>query len=225
MSIVFATRNNHKIREFNEIIADGGLVALPLPADAPEVDETGLTFFDNAALKAISAFVYTGSPALADDSGLCVNALGGAPGVRSARFALDAGIVADRADHANNAHLLRSLAGVSDRSAFYVCSLALVVPSSWASRVATVGVTVTLDHPGLPAGAALVSAEGRVSGEIVDTAAGDGGFGYDPYFWLPDHGATMATLSSAQKHAISHRGLAMRTLAAWLRAPKLSPTH
>lgn len=212
-SVVFATRNAHKVRELAEILAGTGITVLPLSPDAPEVDETEDTFRGNAALKALSAWRHTGLPALADDSGICVQALDGRPGVHSARYSGD-GATAE----SNNAALVRALAGVADRRAWYACVLALVCPSEWiAGRGAPpVGVAVVAEWPGLPAGQRLVFAEGRVDGEFIDQPHGHGGFGYDPHFWLASFGRTMAALSADEKHAISHRGVAMRRLAAYL---------
>ena len=221
MELVFATRNHHKIRELNEILAGSSLRASALPPEAPEVEETGSTFRANAALKALSAYAATGKPALADDSGLCVDALDGAPGVWSARYA-GPGL----GDAANNTRLLADLQGVRERGAHYVCVLALVCPEEWVRENLPIrGVERVFDEPGLPAGLALIVAEGRVDGEIVDTPSGSGGFGYDPHFWVPEFSQTMAELPSHEKHRISHRGTAMRALSGWLtslRLPQLS---
>ncbi len=216
---VFATRNHHKIRELEEILGGGELTISALPGEAPEVEETEPSFAGNAALKAISAFQFTGLPSLADDSGICVKALDGAPGVLSARYS---GPYATSAS--NNAELIWALAGIEERAAWYACSLALVCPRSALSPGPLPheeGVTVLEDAgaaglPAPPAGCLMVLAEGRVDGQVIDVPAGEGGFGYDPHFWLPSHGCTMAQLPAAEKHAVSHRGEAMRRLGRWL---------
>jgi len=152
-------------------------------ASAPEPHPS---FLENALAKARHAAHATGLPALADDSGLCCVALGGAPGVRSARFA---GEQASEAQ--NNAALVARLTGVEDRTAHYVCVL------------------VALRTPQDPE---PIVAEGRWYGRIVESARGDGGFGYDPHFWLDELGATAAELAPRQKNALSHRAQAMQRL-------------
>ncbi len=133
-------------------------------------------------------------PALADDSGICVHALGGAPGVYSARYAQLAG--EPKSDAANNARLVRELAGKADRGAHYVCVLVYVRHA---------------DDP------QPIIAEGNWFGEVIDTPRGDGGFGYDPYFLLPDLGKTAAELSKAEKNSVSHRAQALAQLVERLR--------
>ncbi len=154
-----------------------------------EAEEPHPTFVENAIAKARHAARASGLPALADDSGICVDALGGAPGVHSARWAALAG--GPKGDAANNARLLRELAGVADRSAYYVCVLVLLRSA---------------DDP------QPLIAEGVWRGRVVDEPRGSGGFGYDPHFLLPGLGRTVAELSAAQKHAASHRGQATRLL-------------
>lgn len=183
--LVLASNNAHKVAEVGAILAPLGITVRPL-ADFPEIPEppeTGDTFEDNALQKARFVFARTGLPTVADDSGLAVDALGGAPGVRSKRFSPEA-----RAD-TNNALLLEKLAGVEGRRARFVCALALVTD----------------------AGEAVV--RGEVEGDIGHALTGEGGFGYDPLFWpLEAPGRSMAQLSPDEKNAISHRGRAFRQL-------------
>lgn len=191
--VVVATGNAGKLRELTalldglelQLIAQSEMGILP-------VEETGTTFAENALLKAHHAARCAGLAAIADDSGLEVDALQGAPGLYSARFA---GPGSD--DAANNAKLLRALAGVPDeaRGARYQCVLVFV------------------NGPQDPA---PIVAQGCWEGRIVDTPRGSGGFGYDPYFWLPDRGCTAAELDAAEKNRISHRGQAMHQLRAAL---------
>jgi XTP/dITP diphosphohydrolase len=189
---VVASRNRKKAAELTELLVPFGVEARTL-ADfpgAPEVEETGASFAENARLKAESAARATGLPALADDSGLCVDALDGAPGVYSARYA---GEGAD--DRANNAKLLRALADTppEKRGAAFRCAAALA-------------------RPGSPT--ALF--EGETRGVILSAPRGEGGFGYDPLFLSDDLGVTFAEAPSADKHSVSHRGRALAALRAWL---------
>ena len=197
--VVLASNNAGKLRELAELLAPLG-VALVNQASLGigEAEEPHATFVENAIAKARHAALASGLPALADDSGICVEALGGAPGVHSARWAALAG--GEKSDAANNARLLRELAGAADRSAWYVCVLVLMRSA---------------DDP------QPLIAEGTWHGEVVDAPRGSGGFGYDPYFLLPELGRTAAELSAAEKHAVSHRGQAMRRLAARLAAMRL----
>jgi XTP/dITP diphosphohydrolase len=193
--LIIATGNPGKLREFEELLAGLPFTLASLESvgvSAPE--ETGTTFLSNALLKARHAAAATGAPAIADDSGLEVDALGGAPGVYSARYA---GPGAD--DAANNAKLLRALAPIppSERGARYRCVLVFV------------------EGPGDPA---PLSAAGTWEGRIVDAPRGAGGFGYDPYFWLPELGMTAAELDPVEKSRLSHRGRAMRELRSKLAA-------
>ncbi len=190
--LVLATRNKGKIDELRRILADAPgldveLVGVDEFPDVPEVEETGQTFVDNALLKAREVAAATGLPAVADDSGLCVDHLGGAPGVRSARWA---GEPPD--DDRNLALVLEQMAGVPDggRQAHFACAAALVVPGR-GERVA----------------------EGRLDGHLIRTPRGDGGFGYDPVFVADGDHRTTAELAPADKDAISHRGRAFRALA------------
>lgn len=190
---VLATANPDKACEVREILSEvlGEIDLLPRPANVPEVVEDGDTLEDNARLKAVALAEATGEPAVADDTGLEVDALGGAPGVFSSRYAGEAATYAD-----NVAKLLAELAGVE--------------PGHRTARFRTVALAR------LPDGSEVV-AEGVVEGRIADKPQGSGGFGYDPVF-VPagGDGRTFAEMSPAEKHALSHRGRAFRSLAAAL---------
>jgi len=197
---VLASRNAGKAVELRALLGDSGLaVDLHPLADftAVETAEPHGTFVENALAKARAACVHSGLPALADDSGLVVPALGGAPGVRSARFA---GAGAD--DAANNAALLAAMAGVADRRACFV------------------SVLVWLAHAEDPLPLVAV---GQWWGEITVSPRGAHGFGYDPLFLDPEWGCTAAEMTSAQKNARSHRGRAVAAFAAAWRAPQRWP--
>jgi XTP/dITP diphosphohydrolase len=189
VKLLFATGNRHKLRELSELVAPLGIEVCS-PADVgglPDVEEDRDTFAGNAEKKARAALAVTGLASLADDSGLEVDALGGAPGVLSARFA-----GAGHDDAANNAKLLDALAGVPDakRSARFRCVLALVG-----------------EH------GALTLAEGTCEGTIAHAPRGQHGFGYDPLFLVGGGPRTLAEFSAEEKHRVSHRGHAMRALA------------
>jgi len=198
--IVVASGNAGKIAELARLLRDLP-ISLRLQADFPIIaaEETGLTFVENAILKARAVAAQTGLPALADDSGLAVEALDGRPGVRSARFAEDAGKIApgEDIDAANRRQLLAALADVPDgeRHARFHCTLVL------------------LRHADDPA---PVIAQGCWEGEILRAERGSGGFGYDPLFLVPDRDLTAAELDARDKNAISHRGNAVRALRALL---------
>jgi XTP/dITP diphosphohydrolase len=189
--LVLASNNAGKLREFNELLATIGFdVHAPGEFDVPEADEPYATFVENALTKARHAARLTGLPALADDSGVCVHALHGAPGVHSARYAsMFSG--APKSDARNNAKLIEELAPHVDKSAHYYCVL------------------VYLRHADDPQ---PVIADACWYGEIVPDARGDGGFGYDPHFYLPELGLCVAQLSPQQKNTLSHRGQALRQL-------------
>jgi XTP/dITP diphosphohydrolase len=191
MRLVVATRNPHKLRELGEILPEHELVPLPEAVELPPED--GETFAANALIKAHAAAAATGMDAIGDDSGIVARALGGRPGVRSARYAGP-----NASDEANLALLIRELGPRDDRRVAYVCVIAHVAADG----------TETL-------------AEGRCEGELTLEPRGTGGFGYDPAFVPRDTDAgderTMAELEPAEKHAISHRGRAARALAAALR--------
>ncbi|NEA56415.1 RdgB/HAM1 family non-canonical purine NTP pyrophosphatase [Streptomyces sp. SID13666] len=189
--LVLATRNAHKVTELRAILADTGLAVDLVGADAypeiPDVKETGVTFAENALLKAHALAQATGLPAVADDSGLCVDVLGGAPGIFSARWA---GTHGD--DAANLALLLAQLSDIDDthRAAHFACAAALALPDG-TERVV----------------------EGRLPGTLRHTPAGSGGFGYDPILQPLGDTRTCAELTPSEKNAISHRGEAFRGLA------------
>ena len=194
MQIVLATANPDKATEIARILADAGLAVdlVPRPTGVPDVDETGATLVENARLKATALVAATGLPAVADDTGLGIDALDGAPGVYSARFAGPDATYDD-----NCALVLERLAGVD--------------PDRRTARFTTVAVARW------PDGRELV-AEGTVEGVITTAPRGAGGFGYDPVFAPTEaDGRTFAEMTAAEKHAISHRGRAFRTLAAGLR--------
>lgn len=188
--VVLASGNPGKLREFAALFAPLGIELVPQgELGVSEADEPHVTFVENALAKARHASLHTGLPALADDSGLCVAALGGAPGVYSARYAQRHG--GEKSDAANNALLVRQLAGHADRRAWYVAVLIYVRSA---------------DDPQPLIG------EGTWHGEIVDTPDGEHGFGYDPHFYLPDLGATAAALDPVEKNRVSHRARALRQL-------------
>jgi XTP/dITP diphosphohydrolase len=188
--VVLASGNAGKLREFSALFSPLGIQLIPQgELGVADADEPHCTFVENALEKARHASRQTGLPALADDSGLCVGVLGGAPGVYSARFASMAG--GEKSDAANNALLVSKLAGQADRSAFYVALLVLVRSA---------------DDP------CPLIGEGLWHGKIVDAPRGANGFGYDPYFFLPELGQTAAELAPDQKNAVSHRAQALRQL-------------
>ncbi|MEX0374957.1 RdgB/HAM1 family non-canonical purine NTP pyrophosphatase [Spiribacter pallidus] len=187
--LVVASGNAGKLAELQQLLS--GLVTELRPQsfyDVPTAAETGTTFIENAIIKARNAALHTRLPALADDSGLEIPALDGAPGVRSARWAGD-----EADDRANNARLVDALLdlGPDGRVAHYRCVIALMRHA---------------DDP------APLIAEGRWRGQLIETAQGDGGFGYDPHFYLPASGCTAAELPAAEKNRQSHRGQALQAL-------------
>ncbi|HEX7669903.1 MAG TPA: RdgB/HAM1 family non-canonical purine NTP pyrophosphatase [Polyangiaceae bacterium] len=198
--ILFATTNPHKTNEVRAILAPLGIDVLSLESleSVPEEpDETEQTFAGNARLKARYYAKETGVASLAEDSGLEVDALSGAPGVHSARYAGTAGTRAER-DRANNEKLLRELGRFpfAPRTARFVCALCLAAPD----------------------GTVLEETTGAYEGEITDSPRGQNGFGYDPLLYLPDVGRTSAELPPFEKNARSHRGKAVRALAERLTA-------
>jgi XTP/dITP diphosphohydrolase len=204
LQLLIASGNRGKVREFQQLLGDHGVACTDLSAHAavPAPDETGHTFRANAMLKAAYYATALRTWALADDSGLAVDALEGSPGVHSARWAElnNAGQGLRRAqssrDGDNNALLLRQLQSVPDdrRTARFVCCLALSDPR----------------------GRMVLTAQDAVEGVVLRAPRGAGGFGYDPLFLVPALGRTTAELSADEKHAISHRGKALRRLAAML---------
>ncbi len=185
--IVLASNNAGKLREFGQMLATIDIEVLPQAHfNIPEAEEPHVTFVENALAKARHAAKLTGLPALADDSGICVSALGGAPGVFSARFAGE-----PKSDERNNQKLIADLQGKSDRRAHYVAVLVFVHHA---------------DDP------QPIICEGEWHGEIIDTPRGQNGFGYDPYFLVPDLNQTAAEIAAAEKNKRSHRGKALRLL-------------
>jgi XTP/dITP diphosphohydrolase len=195
-TVLVATRNKGKTKEFREAFRKIGIEIKDLSdtEGIPAIEETGTTFAENAYIKAKTVADIVGMPVLADDSGLCVDALDGAPGVYSARYAGE-----EATDRDNNVKLLRELEaillpGAANQeflsAARFVCSLVLFDPQD-GSRL---------------------EVEGSVEGLILRNPRGTDGFGYDPLFWLPSHGRSMAELSIEEKNAISHRGQALRKL-------------
>ena len=184
MQFFIATKNTHKIREFSEIFGELGIELLSindLESPLSDVEEDGATFSENALIKARFAAKVTGLPTLADDSGLCVDALSGEPGIYSARYA---GVHGD--DAANNQKLLKNLENVTDRTAKFVCAIACVFPDGREFTVI-----------------------GECKGEIDTELRGNGGFGYDPLF-VSDEKGSFGLLSAEEKNSISHRGNAVK---------------
>ena len=193
MRLVLATKNPGKVIEFERILAEFGandleVVGLDKFPEIGDIEETGKTFEENSLLKARTICKLTGLPALADDSGICVDALNGAPGLYSARYS-------GQGDAANNEKLLNELRDVPDekRSAYFICVAAYVRPDGFEQV-----------------------AEGRFYGSILRQVIGDGGFGYDPLFKPTGMELSSAQLSAAEKDAISHRGKAMRAIAPYI---------
>jgi XTP/dITP diphosphohydrolase len=193
--LVLASNNPGKLREFAQMLATIDFEVLPqAQLGVSEAEEPHFTFVENALAKARHAARLTGLPAMADDSGICVSALGGEPGVHSARYAGE-----PKSDDRNNQKVLAELKGKSDRRAHYVCVLVFVRHADDPQPIIT---------------------EGEWHGEIVDTPAGENGFGYDPYFWVPEKGCTAAQLSPEDKNAMSHRGKALQLLMERLRGQR-----
>lgn len=189
--LVLASNNAKKMKELNALLAPLGFEVIPQGAlGIPEAEEPHCTFVENALAKARHAAQLSGLPALADDSGLCVEALGGAPGVYSARYGGE-----PKSDARNNEKLLAELAGQANRRAHFACVLVLVR---------------TADDP------QPIIAEGNWSGEILTALRGAEGFGYDPLFYVPAYNQTAAELDAAVKNQCSHRAQAMQQLIARL---------
>lgn len=185
--VVLASNNSGKLREFKMMLEQVGIEILPQGDLAiPASEEPHATFIENALEKARHASKASGLPALADDSGICVDALNGAPGIYSARFAGE-----PSNDANNNQKLITTLKGVQNRSAHFVCALVLV------------------RHPLDPEPTIAI---GKWHGEIIDSPRGEGGFGYDPHFYIPGLGKTAAELSAEEKNQLGHRGLALKQL-------------
>ena len=186
--IVLAPKNKGKIKEMRELLAPMNIEVLSLADFSPvdDAEENGATFAENAMLKARYYFAHTGTPCLADDSGLEVDALGGRPGVYSARYSGE-----NATDAANNAKVLREMEGIEKdkRTARFRCAMALVGE----------GIELTTD--------------GTCEGTLLTEERGQGGFGYDPIFYVPKFDRTLAEMSSEEKNSISHRGAAVRKMA------------
>ena len=189
--IILASNNSGKLREFAQLLGVCDFEVLPQSQfNVPDADEPHITFVENALAKARHAARLTGLPALADDSGLCVSALGNVPGVFSARYAGE-----PKSDERNNQKLVADLNGKEDRRAHYVAVLVFV------------------HHAADPQ---PIVVEGEWHGEIIDTPRGVNGFGYDPYFLIPDLSLTAAEISAGEKNLRSHRGKAIREMIARL---------
>ncbi len=187
VKIVLASGNKGKLQEFRQMLEPMGYEIHPQSEfNVTEAEEPFGTFVENALAKARHVSRQTGLPAMADDSGICVDALGGQPGVHSARYAGDS-----KSDDRNNQKLIADLAGVENRAANYYCVLVYVRSA---------------DDP------QPIIADGRWSGIVIDEPKGKNGFGYDPYFLVPEFGKTAAELSPEEKNACSHRGKALQAL-------------
>ncbi len=186
MDLIIASNNEHKLVEIRQILGDRfpKIISLRQAGIEHETVEDGKTFLENALKKAREISQISGCCALADDSGICVNALGGAPGIYSARYAGDHGD-----DNANNQLLLENLKDKDDRSAYFACAVALVFPDG-----------------------RELTAEGRFDGVITHSPSGENGFGYDPLFFVPEYNCTSADMSPQQKNQISHRKKALENL-------------
>ena len=187
--IVLASGNKGKVREFNQLLAELDIEVVPQTEfGVPEAEETGLTFVENAIIKARNAAAHTGLPAIADDSGIEVDALNGAPGIYSARYSGPGA-----SDEANWKKLLQELDGVDDaeRTARFQCLLVL------------------MEHDRDPT---PIICQGSWEGRITTAPQGENGFGYDPVFYVPQHDCTAAQLTPEQKNSLSHRGQALQKL-------------
>jgi XTP/dITP diphosphohydrolase len=196
MKIVLASGNRHKKQEIERILLSHTLLLPEEIGISFSYEETGVTFLDNAMGKARHLHGITGEPALADDSGLCVPALDGAPGVFSARYGSE--IEGILSDNDRNEHLLENMREISDRRAFFVCSMVLLIDEN-----------------------RYFVAQETVHGEITLSPQGSGGFGYDPLFFIPEFGKTAAQLTSDEKNEISHRGKAMKAIAKLIESVEL----
>lgn len=195
MKLIIASNNAHKLTEMKAILAPffDDVQSMREAGIEHETVEDGETFMENAVKKARELAEISGCCAIADDSGLCVDALGGAPGVYSARYS---GVHGD--DKANNAKLLRELEGVENRGAHYACAIALAWPDG-----------------------RLLTAEDYLYGEIAHDERGSNGFGYDPLFLIPELGLRTAEISPEEKNRISHRGKALRQLVEKLKSSEI----
>ncbi len=182
MQFVLASHNKKKLAELSSIVSSLGIEIIPLPEGAPEPEENGKTFEENALIKAKSAAEFTGLPALADDSGLCVDALDGAPGIYSARYC-------EGTDEDRNAFLLKNMQDKETRACRFVCAIACVLAD---------GETLTV--------------RGECEGTLLRENHGAGGFGYDPLFYVGKYGCTFGELPAEVKNSISHRARALGKL-------------
>ncbi len=192
MKLVAATGNAHKLEEIRAILQGFTVVSQKEAGYFGDVEETGETFLENALIKARAVCEATGFPAIADDSGICVEALAGAPGVHSARYASKDG--KNSSDESNRALLLENLAGETNRRAWFTSAVALVFPDG-----------------------GEVTAEGHTYGSILENERGEGGFGYDCLFFSDDLQKSFGEASPVEKNAVSHRGRALHALAAKLK--------
>lgn len=186
MKIVAATTNKGKIREFQEILSELGYEVVSMHDEGidVEVEETGSTFAENALIKARAVSLLCDFPVIADDSGLCVDAMDGAPGIYSARFAGE-----DASDYDRNVKLLETLEGEENRKAKYVAAIAYISPDG-----------------------KEITTEGTIEGEILTEEHGTGGFGYDPLFWCTEIKKCFGLATPDEKNAVSHRGRALKKL-------------
>ena len=183
-TLVIASGNRHKIQEISQIFPEYNVISQREVGFNGDVEETGATFLENAVIKAQAVCNSLNMPVLADDSGLCVNALGGKPGVFSARYAGEHGN-----DAKNREHLLKNLQGIEDRSAYFECAMALVIPNQ-----------------------PPVTVSGRTYGKILEAECGAGGFGYDPIFFSDDLQKSFGEATSQEKNGVSHRFRALMQL-------------
>ncbi len=189
-TFILASNNKKKLAELKTIFgAEYDVLSLSEAGVESDPEETGTTFKENSFIKAESAVKASGMPCIADDSGLCVDALDGAPGVYSSRFSEMHGIIGANQDEENNKLLVSMLKNSDNRKAAFVSFVTLLFPDG-----------------------RKITAEGRVEGIIIDVPRGQNGFGYDPLFYIPELGKTTAELSADEKNAISHRGKALRLL-------------
>lgn len=212
--IVVASRNKKKIAELEALLgnissAEIKILSLDDIGFTSDIEEDGVSFEENSAIKASvpAALGYIG---FADDSGLAVDALGGAPGIFSARYSGEGAT-----DEKNNEKLLLELENAEDRSAGYVCAVSLAIPEKMLENIPEKYIDGALsEYASKKCGkkTGIISVRGECRGEITRTPAGDGGFGYDPYFYFPSLGKTFAEILPEEKHAVSHRGEAMRKI-------------
>lgn len=189
-TFVLASNNKKKLEELKTIFGEEyDVISLAEAGITSDPEETGTTFRENSFIKAQAAVNISGMPCIADDSGLCVDALNGAPGVYSSRFSEMHGIKGENKDEENNKLLINMLKGCDNRKAAFVSCVTLLFPNG-----------------------KKITAEGRVEGIIIDVPRGKNGFGYDPIFYVPEYGKTTAELSPEMKNSISHRGNALRLL-------------